>query len=292
MARPRKSRRLNSLCSEINEHDSFNVQKYMPPAQSRGQKVPPPTEPGVLPDEYSRLWLFVPAALKQGEAFIQSDTREWFADRNFTVPISRSYPDHPRWNHTKSLKAKMENGYVVSEIHMLARLKAGRAEFPDNIRSAMAVKHLQADVNWRLQHAARTSFVEGGLDAMRSVRDRNPAAYLRLIHKLFAGTSLEPATDEEALSTDKLVRMKELIEAELRKKEDNARLVTVTPMDFVRENEVEQPVDTVQKLADGMLAANGDAENPAGAQATFTSNSSMVRLHKVKVFTWEDFDEE
>jgi hypothetical protein len=161
------------------------------PLGSGAGNLPPPMPAGVLPAEDSRMWLFVPRAVQQGEAFIQDDTRDWFEDRERKVVICRDYPDHPRWIVNNGVRARMHNAQIVSEIHMLARIMAGKPDVPAWVPARMSVKQQQSDLAYRLTKATREVFIKEGPAALEAFANKAPGQFIKFVGATFIPKQIE-----------------------------------------------------------------------------------------------------
>ena len=194
--------------------------------------LPPPTAPGVMPPEDSRLWLFVPKAVQRGESFIQDDTRDWFLERERKVPIAREYLDHPRWLTGKiaeTMRGKVFNGQIISEVHMLARLDAGMPEYPAWVPVRLSVRQVQADTAFRLTKLARQVLLAKGRQAMEDFATRAPGQFIKFIGTTFVPKRIETEAtvvpggmDPE--TADALIAA---LSEELKRREDDMKLVTI-----------------------------------------------------------------
>ena len=196
-------------------------------------KLPAALAAGVLPAEDSRMWLFVPKSVQQGEAYIQDDTRDWFDARDRKVVICRNYPDHPRWVilKTSNLRQQMHNAHIVSEVHMLARLAAGRPEYPDWVPARMTVKQQQADLSFRLTKATREVFVKAGKEAMENFASRAPGQFIKFVGATFIPKKIESdvtVRPGEVLDPEAADQILAALNEELRRRAEEAKLVATT----------------------------------------------------------------
>lgn len=220
-------------------------------------KLPAPLAAGILPADDSRMWLFVPRSVQQGESFIQDDTRDWFDDRDRKVVICREYPDHPRWVVLKgnNIRARMHNSHIVSEVHMLARLHAGKPEYPDWVPARMTVKQQQADLAFRLTKATREVFVKRGKDALEMFADKAPGQFVKFVGATFIPKKIESdvtVRPGEVLDPEAADQILAALNAELQRRADEAKLVATTDvLDY------DAPADVVDMVADtaGTFAA-------------------------------------
>jgi hypothetical protein len=195
--------------------------------------LPEPLPSGIMPPEDSRLWYFVPKAVQRGEEWIQDDTREWFEQKGRKVAICRDYPDHPRWligSTAMTLRGRMYNGGIVSEVHMLARLSAGMAEWPTWVPVRLSVRQLQADTAFRLTKLTRTVLLEKGQQAMRDFADRAPGQFIKFVGATFVPKRIESEVttrpgEMDAETADALL---EALGAELQRREREMKLVAAT----------------------------------------------------------------
>lgn len=220
-------------------------------------KLPAPLAAGILPADDSRMWLFVPRSVQQGESFIQDDTRDWFDDRDRKVVICREYPDHPRWVVLKgnNIRARMHNSHIVSEVHMLARLHAGKPEYPDWVPARMTVKQQQADLAFRLTKATREVFVKRGKDALEMFADKAPGQFVKFVGATFIPKKIESdvtVRPGEVLDPEAADQILAALNEELQRRADEAKLVATTDvLDY------DAPADVVDMVADtaGTFAA-------------------------------------
>lgn len=220
-------------------------------------KLPAPLAAGILPPDDSRMWLFVPRSVQQGESFIQDDTRDWFDDRDRKVVICREYPDHPRWVVLKgnNIRARMHNSHIVSEVHMLARLHAGKPEYPDWVPARMTVKQQQADLAFRLTKATREVFVKSGKEALESFASKAPGQFVKFVGATFIPKKIESdvtVRPGEVLDPEAADQILAALNEELQRRADEAKLVATTDvLDY------DAPADVVDMVADtaGTFAA-------------------------------------
>ncbi|MBK9156732.1 MAG: hypothetical protein IPM11_01150 [Micropruina sp.] len=217
------------------------------PLGSGAGKLPPPLPAGVLPPEDSRLWHFVPRAVQQGEAFIKDDTRDWFDDRERKVMICRDYPDHPRWIVNGGVRARMHNAQIVSEIHMLARISAGRADMPAWVPARMGVRQAQSDLAFRLTKAAREVFIQEGRDAMVAFATKAPGQFIKFIGATFIPKQIEAnvSTTSNVMDAETADALLAAISEELKRRQDEAQeIASARPLDY------DPPVDIVDMVRD------------------------------------------
>lgn len=213
-------------------------------------KLPAALAAGVLPPEDSRMWLFVPRAVQQGEAFIQDDTRDWFDERDRKVVICRDYPDHPRWVplNKNSIRARMHNSQIVSEVHMLARLAAGRPEYPDWVPARMTVKQQQADLAFRLTKATREVFISAGKDAMTAFAQKAPGQFVKFVGATFIPKKIESdvtVRPGEIMDPETADQILAALNDELKRRMDEAKVVATTDvLDY------DAPAEIVDMVAD------------------------------------------
>lgn len=197
-------------------------------------RLPAPLPPGELPDENSRIWSYPPAAIRHGEAHIQPDTREWFRQKDGVVAICRFYPDHPRWNLGADKKSNILNDQICGEVHMLARIEAGLPELPKVAIRQMEVKQVQADTAFRLVSAVRkVSTSERLTDTLERLADRQPGQYLKLVRDLARSTYLPAGVEpvQHAPDSKQLDLIIEALGDELRRREQEMKIITVNPQD-------------------------------------------------------------
>lgn len=213
-------------------------------------RLPAPLAAGILPPDDSRMWLFVPKSVQQGESFIQDDTRDWFRDRDSKVVICRDYPDHPRWVplKTNSLRARMHNSHIVSEIHMLARMAAGKPEYPDWVPARMTVKQQQADLSFRLTKATREVFVKAGKDAMEAFATKAPGQFIKFVGATFIPKKIESdvvVRPGEILDPETADQILVALNEELQRRSEEAKLIATTDvLDY------DPPAEVVDMVAD------------------------------------------
>lgn len=220
-------------------------------------KLPAPLAAGILPPDDSRMWLFVPRSVQQGESFIQDDTRDWFDDRDRKVVICREYPDHPRWVVLKgnNIRARMHNSHIVSEVHMLARLHAGKPEYPDWVPARMTVKQQQADLAFRLTKATREVFVKSGKEALESFASKAPGQFVKFVGATFIPKKIESdvtVRPGEVLDPEVADQILAALNEELQRRADEAKVISTTDvLDY------DAPADVVDMVADtaGTFAA-------------------------------------
>lgn len=211
-------------------------------------KLPAPLAAGILPPDDSRMWLFVPRSVQQGESFIQDDTRDWFDDRDRKVVICREYPDHPRWVVLKgnNIRARMHNSHIVSEVHMLARLHAGRPEYPDWVPARMTVKQQQADLAFRLAKVTRDTFIKHGKDAMEAFASKAPGQFIKSLFATYIPKKIESdviVRPGEVIDPEAADQILAVLNEELRRRADEAKLVATTNvLDY------NAPADAVEML--------------------------------------------
>lgn len=225
-------------------------------------RLPTPLPAGVLPPDDSKLWQFsVPKAIQAGESYIQDDTREWFAERDHKVVIQREYPDHPRWviDGKNSVRAKMFNAGIACEIHMLARITAGKPEYPDWVPARMSVKQQQADVAYRLTKAARKVFIAEGEDAMKTFAQKAPGQFIKTMMATFIPKKIESDVNlnpGSSLSTEDADKLIEALKDEMARREQEMKIVNAEDvLNF------EPPKDLVGELnavTERLIDATGD----------------------------------
>lgn len=252
-------------------------------------KLPDPLPPGEMPDENSRIWSYPPAAIKHGEAHIQADTREWFAQKDGVVAISRFYPDHPRWNLGADKKSNILNDQICGEIHMLARISAGMAELPAVAIRQMEVKQVQADTAFRLVSAVRkVSTPERLMDTLERLADRQPGQYLKLVRDLARSTYL-PAGVEPVQHTPDAKQLDAIIGAlgdELKRREREMKIINVNPQDVDFTEPSDAFVTRAMVLHD---AANVVGRRPGPVAAA--DERAVSNLRGVTDLNAEDYDD-
>jgi hypothetical protein len=244
---------------------------HMGPAKTA--PIPAPLPAGVLPEETSKMWKFVPAAIQMGEKFIQEDTRAWFAEREFKVQVARAYPDHPRWQvqrkHSKQMHTNNEE--IVSEVHMLVRLHNGLPEYPDWVNARVVVKTVQSDLAYRFAKALRTDFLKGGMEAIETLRQRSPGQYLRLVENHIKAKNVQPETaDGLGLDKDERSMLLKALADELKRRQQEAEMAaTVDVMDY-------EPVhDAREVMQDTMVRMSEAAAEGCVGQALPTRGPRM-----------------
>lgn len=243
-------------------------------------KLPAPLAAGILPPDDSRMWLFVPKSVQQGESFIQDDTRDWFRDRGSKVVICRQYPDHPRWVplNKSAIRAAMHNAQIVSEVHMLARLAAGRPEYPDWVPARMTVKQQQADLSFRLTKATREVFVKAGKEAMEAFAQRAPGQFVKFVGATFIPKKIESdvvVRPGEMIDPEMADQILAALNEELQRRAEEAKLVATTNvLDY------DPPAGVIDMVADtaGLFAA-ATAPGP-GELMSATRKPEAVSLHR------------
>ena len=207
-----------------------------PVDRGAGNKLPDPLPAGALPDENSRMWFFTPKAVQEGEAFIKDDTRAWFDDRDRKVVICREYVDHPRWMiaGAESIRAKLYNGHIVAEIHMLARIHAGLPDVPEWVPARMTVKQQQADVGFRLTKITRDVFRKQGKEAMELFADKQPGQFIKFIAATFIPKQIETTlnSNPNEMPKEQIGQIIDALEEELNRRAEEAKLVSEQPMDY------------------------------------------------------------
>jgi len=204
------------------------------PGSAQGKiKLPAPLAAGILPPDDSRMWLFVPKAVQQGESFIQDDTRDWFDERERKVVICRDYPDHPRWliAAANGIRAKMHNAHIVAEVHMLARLHAGKSDYPDWVPARMTVKQQQADLAFRLSKVARETFVKEGKAAMEAFAAKAPGQYIKTMMATFIPKKIESDVTirpGEVIDPEAADQILAALNEELKRRAEEAKVVATT----------------------------------------------------------------
>lgn len=241
--------------------------------------VPPPA--GQFPPEDSRLWLFVPKAVQQGEAFIQEDTRDWFRERGGKVQIARVYMDHPRWLplSKQTLRAQMHNAHIVSEIHILARLAAGLPEMPSWVAARMTVKQQQADLNYRLVKTARDVYLLKGKDAMMTFADRAPGQFLKWLSGTWVPKKVETettVTPGQLIDPETADQLLEALGEELKRRQDEASLQAKTHvLDF-------EDLDTDAAATLMAQAEAFDRAKGLGHPAEARKPGSLILTHRLQ----------
>ena len=204
------------------------------PGNAQGKiKLPAPLAAGILPPDDSRMWLFVPKAVQQGESFIQDDTRDWFDERDRKVVICRDYPDHPRWliAGANGIRAKMHNAHITAEIHMLARLSVGKSDYPEWVPARMTVKQQQADLAFRLSKVARDTFVKDGKAAMEAFAAKAPGQYIKTMMATFIPKKIESDVTirpGEVIDPEAADQILLALNEELKRRADEAKVIATT----------------------------------------------------------------
>lgn len=237
------------------------------PLGSGAGHLPAPLPAGVLPPEDSRMWQFVPRAVQQGEAFIQDDTRDWFDDRDRKIVICRDYPDHPRWIVNPGVRARMHNAQIIAEIHMLARITAGKSDVPAWVPARMSVKQQQSDLAYRLTKATREVFIKEGREALEAFAAKAPGQFIKFVGATFipkqieanvtqsAGQTMDPETADALLAA---------ISEELKRRQDEAKeIAEVRPLDYDAPAEI---VDMVKQSADTFHMATEPNYSPGSSK--------------------------
>lgn len=265
------------------------------PLGSGAGSLPLPMPAGALPAEDSRMWLFVPRAVQQGEAFIQDDTRDWFEDRERKVVICRDYPDHPRWIVNNGVRARMHNAQIVSEIHMLARIMAGKPDVPAWVPARMSVKQQQSDLAYRLTKATREVFIKEGPAALEAFANKAPGQFIKFVGATFIPKQIEanvtqsPGQSMDAETADALLAA---IAEELQRRQDEAKEVAaVRPLDYEPPAEI---VDMVRQTAETFHMATEPTMSPGSAKNGHPTNlthglTKVIDLEAdVEEFDWDE----
>lgn len=245
------------------------------PLGSGAGKLPAPLPAGVLPPEDSRLWQFVPRAVQLGEAFIQDDTRDWFDDRDRKVVICRDYPDHPRWITNEGVRARMHNAQIISEIHMLARIAAGKSDVPAWVPARMSVKQQQSDLAYRLTKATRDVFIVQGKEALEAFAARAPGQFIKFVGATFIPKQIEANVTQSAgqsMDAETADALLAAIAEELKRRQDEMKEIAVArPLDFEPPAEI---VDMVRQTAETFHMATEPMMSPGSAKNGHPSNLS------------------
>lgn len=250
-----------------------------------GVKLPEPPPAGQLPPEDSPLWVFTAKAVRTGEPFIQEDTREWFEDRQGAVQITRWYDDHPRWliSGRESVRAKMHNAHIVSEIHMLARVSKGMTDVPAWVPARMNLKQQQADVAFRLTKAARTVFLKHGVDALEAFAMKAPGQFIKFIGNTFIPKRIEAAVEvsdaTEALTRDQADNILSAIADEMQRRQAEAKTIVGTPLDYEAPAEIGEAMHNTGVM---FHQAVSKYEKGYGGQMDGTSLELATGLRRMK----------
>ena len=244
-------------------------------------KLPDPLPAGVLPPEDSRLWQFVPRAVQQGEAYIQDDTRDWFEDRDRRVVICRDYVDHPRWILNTGVRARMHNAQIISEIHMLARISAGRSDVPSWVPARMSVKQQQSDLSYRLTKAAREVFIKEGKAALEAFAAKAPGQFVKFIGATFVPKQIEANVTQSVGQTMDAETADALLAAiadEIKRREvESKEIAMVRPLDYENETEI---VDMVRQSAETFHMA-AEPNGPLGGAKNGEPRAMTHQLNRV-----------
>ncbi len=212
---------------------------FMPstmPGPKRRGTLPATLPAGEFPPEDSRLWNFTPKSIVQGENWIQDDTREWFEDQDRKVVIGRSYPTHPRWMVTSpTMRTKLMNDGIISEIHMLARISAGLPEFPAWVPARLTVKQLGADLNFRLTKATRQAWLTHGARAMQDFAERAPGQFVKFVASTFIPKQIEQnvtVNPGQTMTPEQLDLVLQSVAAEMDRRKVEAQELLNSPMDY------------------------------------------------------------
>lgn len=231
------------------------------------KKLPPVLPAGVLPGEQSNMWFFTPGAIKAGERFVQDDTREWFRERDFCVPVQREYPDHPRWliDGATSRRAQLANGAVTSEVHILIRLHNSLPEFPDWVGARMAIKATQADLSYKLTKMTRDTFIKHGSKAMEDFATRAPAQFIKFVAATFVPKKIEvQQTDGTGLEPEERTMLLKALADELKRRQDKAQDdATVNLIDYEPQHDV---VEAIGQIGDALAEAAADGKYPTASK--------------------------
>lgn len=180
-----------------------------------------------MPPEDSRLWYFVPRAVQQGEDWVCDDTRQWFDDKGRKVPISRKYPDHPRWLSGAAAQTKrgsLHNVAIVSEVHILARIFAGLPVYPAWVPIRNNVKQVQAGVAYTLAKLTQKSLIMHGKAAMDDFATRSPAQFIKFVAGAFVPKQLEVAqVPGETMDSETADALLAALAAEVKRRADEAQ---------------------------------------------------------------------
>lgn len=270
---PRKEAALhNHLTAPLDLHTGPHTRKKLPPVLPAGQ----------LPGEQSNMWFFTPAAVRAGERFIQDDTREWFRDRDFLVPVQRAYPDHPRWlvDGERARRAHLANGNVTAEVHMLVRLHNQLPEFPDWVNARMAIKATQADLAFKLTKMTRDTFIKHGNKAMDDFAQRAPAQFIKFVAATFVPKKIEvQQTDASGLDADDRALLLKALADELKRRQDGAKMdATVDVIDYEPQHEI---VEAVNVLGDALAEAAAD-KYPTSSKPSSDGMVNANTLSRIK----------
>jgi hypothetical protein len=267
----------------------WRKRNFLPGPKHAPVALPPPPEAGVMPPEDSRLWLFTPKSIQQGEAFIQDDTREWFEDRGRKVQIRRDYPDHPRWVLNGGMRGVTHNGNLVSEVHLLARISAGMSEYPEWVPARMTLKQQQADLAFRLTKSARMAFLQTGNDAMRMFAQKAPGQFVKFIAATFIPRKIETelTVPDGQLDTETADILIEKLAEELKRREVETKVINSTyTLDYDPPVNI---VDSVNLYAQAIDEANHETAPFKGKNFDLDTTRKLKRV--VDVLTPQDQEE-
>ncbi len=239
-----------------------NVRPHPAKPGPRKGVLPPPMPPGQIPPDDSRLWLFIPKAITQGERWIQDDTRDWFMDAGGlpAAQVRRDYPTHPRWMvgaAGKTSRGSMLNEGIVSEIHLLIRITAGLPDVPSWVPARLSLKQQQADLAYRLTKTARGVFVEKGRKAMEDWAERAPGQFLKFIGSTFVPKQIEQnvtVTPGQSMDPETADQIMAALAAEIKRREEETQHLRHHPNDY----EGGPVIENIQAAADELEAAVGD----------------------------------
>lgn len=251
------------------------------PGPRRRAPLPEPLPAGQLPAEDSRMWLFVPEAVQQGERYIQQDTYDWFEDRDRCVPVAREYRDHPRWiiAGAEAVRAKIHNAKIASEVHLLIRKHNQLPEVPSWVPARMSLKQQQSDLAWKLTKITRDALIRHGSTAMTDFASRAPGQFLKFVAATFIPKKVEveqtvtPGGSLEPEQADELIRA---LTDELKRRQEEATVVNANPMDYDAPGE---PLQILDGFAQEIHEASGDTAIGASKNAepyNLTKRLSMV----------------
>lgn len=256
---------------------------------------------GIMPPEDSRIWLFVPKCVQRGQEFVQDDTRAWFEDRERKVAISRSYIDHPRWligGVGDTIRGKLFNGSIVSEVHLLARHFAGLPDFPEWVYASLSVRQAQAEVGWRITKLTRLALMKHGPQAMEDFATRAPGQFIKFVASTFVPRKLETETIPragESMDSETADAMIAALAAEIRRREIDMKIIAVQGgNDYEEVKPMEAFQQIGQDMKDAALSTNAQVLHPRSGDKRFNPRNvrDMLNPEAEEIIEVEPEDEQ
>lgn len=158
-----------------------------------------------------------------------------------------------------SLRVKMHNAHIISEIHMLARTHAGLPDMPPWVAARMSVKQQQSDLAYRLTKSARDVFLRDGKLAIETFAAKAPGQFIKWVSNTFIAKQIEQqitVTPGGGISPEEADNMLEMIADELRRRAEDAKTVTITPLDY--DPPERGIVETMKETGEAFHAAAAD----------------------------------